>query len=169
MVRRYCPTRTAARGDHLRPKVPPCGAHWPLHLCSSHLFSGSDSFTARISRNFQRVRLSDRQPKPCNSRERELPRSKFANDTARVAVSRGRGASSRLLVCGNLLNLYAFQRDVMCGFHCLFTERGLRILRSRGYVQLGFSFAIAKMGRPLRLNTSSAVIVSHQQNNKGLI
>ena len=91
----YCPTRTAARGDQLRPQVPPCGAHWPLHLCSSHLFSGSDSSAAVISRNSQRLRLSNRQLKRCNSRQRELPRSKFANYMARVAVSGSQRASSR--------------------------------------------------------------------------
>ena len=87
----YCPARTAARGDQLRPQVPPCGAHWPLHLRSLILRSGSDSFAAHISRNLQRLRLSNRQLKRCNSRSRELLRSKFANYSARLAVSRDLG------------------------------------------------------------------------------
>ena len=91
----YCPARTAARGDQLRPQVPPCGAHWPLHLRSLILRSGSDTFAAQISRNSERLRLSNRQLKHCKSRGRELPRSKFANYRSRLVVGGSRSASSR--------------------------------------------------------------------------
>ena len=49
--------------------------------------------SAVFSRNCQRLRLSNRQPKRCNSRLRELPRSKFANYSASLAVSRDLGCS----------------------------------------------------------------------------
>ncbi len=66
-----------------RKRCPPRGPPWPSNLLFLILFSGSDLSAAHISRNFQRLRLSNRQLKHCNSRRRELPRSKFANYTAR--------------------------------------------------------------------------------------
>ena len=52
---RYCPARTAARGDQLRPQVPPCGAHWPFNLWFLILQSGSGGAAHGVSRGITRV------------------------------------------------------------------------------------------------------------------
>ena len=75
--------RGRRHGGAAQAAAPLCGSPWPFNLLFLILRSGSDTFAAHISRNLQRLRLSNRQLKHCNSRGRELPRSKFANYTAR--------------------------------------------------------------------------------------
>ena len=52
--------RGRRHGGAAQAAAPLCGSPWPSNLLFLILFSGSDSFAAHISRNSQRLRLSNR-------------------------------------------------------------------------------------------------------------